>query len=77
MVSSTTTRSSPFLCNLCDINLNKSSDAKLYIACKIVELIYYCHNSRIVMSQHFLESLIYNYLTNSNSYSNFLSNGTP
>ena len=48
-----------FLRNWCDVDVNASSDTKLNIVCKIVELIYYCHNSRIVIPQYFLESLIF------------------
>ena len=48
-----------FLRNWCDVDVNASSDTKLNIVCKIVELIYYCHSSRIVIPQYFLESLIF------------------
>ena len=65
------------LSNLCQIDINTAKTAKLNLVAKIVELIYYCRNSKLVLPNHFMESLLSYSFTNSKAYSNFLGNRSP
>ena len=65
------------LSKICNIDVNTASTSKLIILSKIVELIYYCKNSRKVLSNHFLENLLCYSFTNSKSYLSFLGNRSP
>ena len=40
----------------------------------MMELIYYCRNSKLVLPNHLIESLLCYSFTNSKSYANFLGN---
>ena len=53
-----------FLCNLCDTDVNTANDKKLNIISKIVELVYYCRNFKLVLPQNFTENLMCYALTN-------------
>ena len=66
-----------FLCNLCEIDVNATKEKKLNIISKIIELIYYCRNSKLVLPQHFTENLMCYALTNCKTYSNLLGNRSP
>ena len=45
------------LCNLCKIDINTAGPSKLNILAKMIELIYYCRNSKLVLPNHLIESL--------------------
>ena len=47
-----------FLSSLCSINLNTANEKRLKLIGKIIELIYYCRNSKLVLPEHFIENLI-------------------
>ena len=63
--------------NICNIDVNVASNKKLVILAKIVELIYYCCNSRKVLPNHSLENLLCYSFTNSKSYLSFLGSRSP
>ena len=63
--------------NLCQVDMNTAGTAKLNIISKIVELIYYCRNSKLVLPNHFIESLLNYSFTNSKTYASFLGNRSP
>ena len=65
------------LCNLCETDINITSEKKLNIICKIVELIYYCRNSKLVLMQHFTENLMSYIFTNCKSYCSFIGSRSP
>lgn len=65
------------LSNLCNIDINTAGRSKLIILTKIIELIYYCRNSKLVLPNHLIESLLSYYFTNSKGYANFLGNRAP
>ena len=44
------------LANICDIDINTTGDKKRKIIAKIVEVINYCRNSKLVLINHFLEN---------------------
>ena len=62
------------LCNLYKIDINTAGPSKLNVLAKIIELIYYCKNCKLVLPNHLIESLLFYYFTNSKSYEIF-SNG--
>ena len=66
-----------FLSELCEIDINIASEKKLCVLSKIIELIYYCQNSKLIMPNHFLENLLSYSFTNCKSYSNFLGSRCP
>ena len=63
--------------NLCNIDVNVAKTNKLVLLCKIIELIYYCNNSKKVLPCHFLESLLCYSFSNSKSYMTFMGNRSP
>ena len=65
------------IANLCGIDLNTASDKKLSVVSKIIELVYFCRNSKLVLPQHFLENLLNYSLTNSKSCANFFGGRAP
>lgn len=65
------------ICSLCKVDFNTSGKKKLNLVAKIIELIYCCRNSKLVLPNHFIESLLSYSLTNCKSYSNFLASRTP
>ena len=65
------------LCNLCETDINITSEKKLNIICKIVELIYYCRNSKLALPQHFTENLMSYIFTNCKSYCSFIGSRSP
>jgi len=67
----------PELIQLIYIDVNVASNKKLVILAKIVELIYYCCNSRKVLPNHFLENLLCYSFTNSKSHLSFLGSRSP
>ena len=46
------------LCNLCETDINIANEKKLNIVCKIVELLYYSRNSKLVLPHHFTKNLM-------------------
>ena len=62
------------LCNLYKIDINTAGPSKLNVLAKIIELIYYCKNCKLVLPNHLIESLLFYFFTNSKSYEIF-SNG--
>ena len=62
---------------MCGVDMNTASESKINIISKIIELIYYCNNSRLVLPNHFLENLLSYTFTNSRTYTNFLANRSP
>ena len=65
------------LANIFDMDINTAGDKKRKIIVKIVELISYCRNSKLVLPNHFLENLLCYSFTNSKSYANFLGSRAP
>ena len=65
------------LCNLCETNINVTSEKKLNIICQIVELIYYCRNSKLVLPQHFTKNLMSFIFTNCKLYCSFIGSRSP
>ena len=65
------------LCNLCKIDINTAGPSKLNVLAKIIELIYYWRNCKLVLPNHLVESLLCYSFTNSKSYANFLGNRFP
>ena len=65
------------LANICQVDINTATVSKLKIVSKIIELIYYCRNSKLVLPNHFLENLLSYSLTNCKTYSNYLGNRSP
>ena len=65
------------LSGLCNVDLNTSKDGKCDILAKVVELIYYCLNSKLMLPNHFKESLHAFSLTNCKTFSNFMGNRSP
>ena len=65
------------LCNLCETDINITSEKKLNIIFKIPELIYYCRNSKLVLMQHFTENLISYIFANCKSYCSFIGSWSP
>ena len=63
--------------NLCNIDVNVAKNNKLILLCKIIELIYYCNNSKKVLSCYFLENLLCYSFTNSKSCMTFMGNRSP
>ena len=63
--------------NFCETDVNITSEKKLNIICKIVELIYYCRNSKLVLLQHFTEKLMSYIFTNCKSYFSFIRSRSP
>ena len=60
-----------FLSTMCKVDLNTASESKLRAFSKIIELIYFCHDSKMVLPQHFTDNLIQYRLTNSKTCTNY------
>ena len=65
------------LAKICQIDLNTATDRKLLIIEKIIELIYFSRNSKLILPQHFLENLMSYSLTNCKTFSNFMGSRSP
>lgn len=63
--------------SLCGFDLNIASENKMTIVSKIIELIYYCHNSKLLLPNHFLENLLSYSFTNCKTFTNFMGNRSP
>ena len=57
---------------ICGIDLNVACEKKLNIVAKIIELIYYSHDSKLILPNHFLENLLSYCFTNCKTYTNFV-----
>lgn len=66
-----------FLSTMCKVDLNTASESKLRAFSKIIELIYFCHNSKLVLPQHFTDNLIQYSLTNSKTCTNYQGSSSP
>ena len=66
-----------FLSKLCNIDINTEYPKKLNIIAKLIELIYYCTNSSIVLPNHMFENLLCYSLINCKSYINFAASRNP
>ena len=65
------------MCSLCETDINITSEKKLNIICKIVDLIYYCQNSKLFFPQHFTENLMSYVFTNCKSHCSFIGSRSP
>ena len=66
-----------FICSLCDFDLNTSKESKLSVVAKIVELIYYSKNSKLVLPNHFMENVYAYSLTNCKTFCNYFGTRSP
>ena len=65
------------LFSITDIDINKVGRAKVIVFSRIVEVIYYTVNTKMVLPNHFLENLLHSSFTNCKSYISFLENRSP
>ena len=65
------------LASICNLDVNTSSVKKLKVFTKIIEMIYFCQNSKLVLPNCFIENLLAYSLTNCKKYSNFLGSRSP
>ena len=65
------------LCELCQVDINCSSDKKIIVLGKVIELIYFSRSSKLVLPNHFLENLLCYSFTNCKSYLNFEGSRSP
>ena len=66
-----------FIANLCNIDINTAPQSKLVVIAKIIELVYYSRNSKLILPNHFHENLLNYSFTNSKTMSNFLGSRSP
>lgn len=62
---------------ICNVDLNTTTPDQIIIICKVIELIYACKNSKLVLPNHFIENLLCYSYTNCKSFVNFLGNRSP
>ena len=65
------------LCSISDIDINKVGRAKIIVFSKMVELIYYTVNTKMVLPNHFSENMLGSTFTNCKYYLSFLENRCP
>lgn len=63
--------------SVCNVDLNTADTDQLTLFSKIIELIYSCKNSKIVLPNHFLENLMCYTYTNCKTYLNFMGSRSP
>ena len=59
------------LSKICKIDLNTANEPKLRTLTKIIEMIYFSRNRKLVLPQHFIDNLVGNTCTNSKTYCNY------
>lgn len=62
---------------LCGVDFNTTTPEKITLISKIVELIYACKHSKLVLPSHFIENLLCYSYTNCKTYLNFLGERSP
>ena len=65
------------LSTICNIDLNTTTPDQVILICKIVELIYACKKSRMILPNHFIENLLCYSCTNCKTFISFLSERGP
>ena len=65
------------LSSLCCIDINTADEKKMKCFAIVIEMVYYCVNSRIILPNHFLETLLCYSMTNSKTYLNFIGSRSP
>lgn len=62
---------------LCGVDKHSANENQILLISKIIENIYSCINSKIILPNHFVENLLCYSLTNCKSYLNFLASRSP
>ena len=65
------------ICKLYNVDINCDSSKKATIVAKVIELIYYCRASKLVLPNHFPENILCYSYTNCKSYLNFQGSRSP
>ena len=62
---------------LCNVDFNTTTPDRIILIAKIIELIYACRHSKLVLPNHFIENLLCYSYTNCKSFLNFLGDRSP
>jgi len=62
---------------ICEVDVNTANNNQIILISKIIELIYSCKNSKIVLPNHFMENLMCYCYTNCKTYLNFMGSRSP
>ena len=65
------------ICKLCNVDINYDSSKKATIVTKVIELIYYCRASKLVLPNHSLDNILCYSFTNCKSCLNFQGSRSP
>ena len=77
MVSSISAELLHLICKLCNVDINCDISNKATIVAKVIELIYCCRASKLVLPNHFLENILCYSFTKCKLYLNFQRSRSP